>query len=105
MKDHGDLRKSGRPGYTRRVLASNRARLSSLWGEDGAVVRQPDHRVGKKNTLCRPHTNWIVRRDGDTVIAVEPSREHENVFDGGDDPFMVALEFAAAQLRKELDDA
>jgi len=38
------------------------------------------------------------------VIAVEPSREFDNEFVGGPDPFMEALKYAAEQLRKDDDD-
>ena len=104
MKDHGDLRRGGRPGYTRRVRNSYSSQLSELWSESLGEVRKPAHRSGKSSPMRSPHTNWIVQRHGDTVIAVEPSREYENTFEGGEDPFQAALEYAAAELRKELDD-
>jgi hypothetical protein len=44
----------------------------------------------------------VVRRDAGEVVAVEPNREYEHVFDGSDDDFERALAFAADQLRKEL---
>ena len=56
--------------------------------------------------MRRPHTSWIVRRNygsGD-VVAIEPNREFEHVFEGGKDPYQEALEFAAAELRKDLED-
>lgn len=36
------------------------------------------------------------------MIAVEPNREYEHTFDGYADNFQKALEFAAAELRREL---
>lgn len=58
-----------------------------------------------KTPTWQPHgcTNWMVRRDGGDVVAVEPDREHEHVFEGGLDDFGAALNFAAAELRKEMD--
>jgi hypothetical protein len=106
VKDHGDLRRDGgQRGLSRRIRNHYQSELSELWSETFGAVCKPDDRIGKTSPMRRPLTNWIVKRDGDRVIAVEPSREYENVFDGGDDPFSAALDFAAAQLRKELDDA
>lgn len=106
MKDrsHNDLRRAGRPGRDRRVLRSNRSRLSNMPGQDGGVLHQPTHRKGTKNAVQKSRTshNWVVKRDGDTVIAIEPNRSYENVFEGGADPFGEALKYAAAELKKEL---
>ena len=47
------------------------------------------------------HTNWIVRRNPTgEVVAVEPNRDFEEVFEGGDDPYWDAIEYAATQLRR-----
>jgi len=43
----------------------------------------------------------MVRREAGEVLAVEPNREYEHVFEG-DDPYTAALMYAAKQLRKEL---
>ena len=80
------------------------ARLHDLWGSDDGAVHQPDNRPQKPSPLRKPHTNWIIRTSGNAVIAVEPSREFDNEFVGGPDPFMEALKYAAEQLRKDDDD-
>lgn len=41
----------------------------------------------------------------DVAIALEPGREHDQVFSGGPDPFWDAVQFAAGCLRGELDPA
>lgn len=48
----------------------------------------------------RERTNWRVSTQGGDVVAVEPNRDFEHVFEGGKDPFMEALEYAAKQLRE-----
>lgn len=108
MKDQShDLRRVGRNGRDRRVLAGNRALLSELPGDNGGVVHQSPHRKDPKGTVqrSRTHANWRVKREGSKVIAIEPNRDFENVFEGGDDPFQAALEYAAAELKKGMADA
>ena len=98
MKDRShNLRRSGR-GYSRRVLASNRAQL---YDGDGEMSRDNGHR----HPLRKPHTNWIVHYDGERAIVVGPSQLWGKVFSSGDDPFQAAIEYAAAELRKEQGDA
>lgn len=48
----------------------------------------------------RDKVNWRVGTDGGDVVAVEPNRDYEHVFDGQEDPFMAALEYAAKQIRE-----
>jgi hypothetical protein len=66
-------------------------------------VHKSAHRKGEGRTVSkarqRNRTNWRVSREDGEVIAVEPNRDFEHVFEGGADPFMEALEFAAKQLR------
>lgn len=45
------------------------------------------------------NTNWKVRSEDGDVVAIEPNRDFEHVFEGSD-PFMAALEYAAKQLRE-----
>lgn len=49
----------------------------------------------------REKVNWRVLCHGKEVVAVEPNREFEHVFEGGPDPFWAAVEYAAKQLREE----
>ena len=50
-------------------------------------------------------TNWRIRRmNSNEVVAIEPGRDYKEVFNGGTDPLMEALEYAAEQLRKGGDD-
>lgn len=70
------------------MLQGNRALLRA-GGLDGRVsVRK-----------VREKGNWRVRSERGEVVAIEPDREHEHVFEGAD-PFMDALEYAAKQLRE-----
>ena len=65
---------------------------------------------GDRRRVARPHfvrkvrvrTNWRVRSERGEVVAIEPNRDFEHVFDG-DDPFMAALEYAAKKLREGSD--
>lgn len=105
MKDRSfELRRLGRGagGYARRIRSGYLQGLSDVWSEDGGAVRQSAEREGKGRTVRQAHqrTNWRVGVSGGEVIAVEPNREFEHVFDGGGDPFMEALEYAAKQLRE-----
>lgn len=89
MKDHSvELRRLGR-GYARRVTAANRAVLR----ERPTVTRAEKQRDKR---------NWRVETSSGEVVAVEPERTHEHVFQGGDDPFWQAVEFAAKQLREAM---
>ncbi len=104
MRDYsGDLRRFGGSRYPSRVRAGNRARVSELYGEDGAVLPRRERTAAEKaaHKARRQRTNWRVRTEFGETLAIEPDREFEHVF-GGPDPFTEALEFAAAELRKEL---
>lgn len=48
----------------------------------------------------REKLNWRVIAARDGIVAVEPDREHEHVFEGGDDPFWTAVEYVAKRLRE-----
>jgi len=103
MKDIShDLSRTGRAGYPRRVHRRNHEALSEMLGPDGGVL--PERRRATQKSPTRGEngrTNWRVRHyDTGEIVAVEPNRDFEHTFDGGDDPFMAALEFAAAELRK-----
>lgn len=71
-----------------------------------------DSGSGDRRRGARPHfvrkvrvrTNWKVRSERGEVVAIEPNRDFEHVFEG-DDPFMAALEYAAKQLREGSDGA
>lgn len=75
----------------------------------GGERRRPKHdhdTVARERILARLDHNWRVKViDGGQVIAKEPGREHEQVFEGGPDPFWDAVTFAAACLRGEVDPA
>lgn len=106
MKDlSGDLSRGGRPGHDARVHRRHRQRLRELRIEDGRDLREPRDRKAPKGKLpgTREIINWRVVRSGNIVLAIEPNREYENTFTGGADPFMAALEYAAAELRREMD--
>lgn len=64
-------------------------------------MREPRNGKGKARTMRGPQqrTNWKVRVERGEVLAIEPNREFEHTFEGGSDPFMEALEYAAKQLR------
>jgi hypothetical protein len=68
--------------------------LSAAWADsDGGSVS------GRRVPKERVKSNWRVRSEAGEVLAIEPDREHEHVFEGSD-PFMDALEYAAKQLRE-----
>lgn len=48
----------------------------------------------------RDKVNWRVGTQDGEVVAVEPNRDFEQVFDGGPDPFWDAVEFAAKKIRE-----
>lgn len=89
-----DLRRVGRR-LDQRAYRANKARLASQEIVDTHYRRKQ-----------RTHKNWrVVHEPGGDIVAVEPNRDYEHVFEGGKDPYMEALEYAAQQLRKELADA
>lgn len=105
MKDlnSGDFRRSGRGAgsLSRRIRRGYLQGLSSVWSEDLGAVHQPRNGKGKAGTVRSPRqrTNWRVKSEAGEVLAIEPNREFEHTFEGGSDPFMEALEYAAKQLR------
>lgn len=107
MKDFGDIRRVGRAGRDCRVLRSHRQRLQEMWSVDGGAMREP---ANGKVAACalrkaRIDTNWRIKQlSPDRVLALEPGRSYENIFEGGDDPLWEALTFAAAELRKAFDE-
>lgn len=105
MKDRSfELRRLGRGagGYSRRVRSGYLSRLSDVWSQDQGAVHQSAEREGKGRTVRQAHqrTNWRVGIHDGEVVAIEPSRDFEHVFNGGGDPFQEALEYAAKQLRE-----
>lgn len=104
MKDlnSGDFRRvGGASRYSRRIRNGYRASLSDVWSRDGGAVREPRNRTGQGGAVrkSRERTNWRVKTERGEVLAIEPNREFEHTFEGGKDPFMEALEYAAKQLR------
>lgn len=104
MKDlSSDLRRSGRGGreYSRRIRAGYRQHLSDLWSWDGGAVHQRADREGAIRPVRKPRdkVNWRVGTQAGEVVAIEPNRDFEHVFEG-DDPFMAAIEYAAKQIRE-----
>lgn len=106
MKDlnSGDPRRSGRGArdFSRRIRSGYLQGLSDVWSTDLGAVHQPRDGKGQGSPVrkTRERTNWRVGTQGNDVVAVEPNREFEHVFEGGKDPFMEALEYAARQLRE-----
>lgn len=98
MRDHGELRKVGRGRRNERV---RKAALLHAQLSERETPRNPRRPVRTTSDI-----NWRIycRADG-KVLALEPGREYENIFEGGPDPFWEAVEFAAAELRKENADA
>jgi hypothetical protein len=106
IKDRsGDLRRlrGGRrlPARVRRV---NHEALLDVWCHTDGAVHRPGDRQRAQARASREvaHTNWrVIRyRGSGEVVAIEPNRDYEHIFDGGVDPFWDAVEFAAAELRK-----
>lgn len=58
-------------------------------------------RPGAPTRKAREKKNWRVLCHHGEVVAVEPNRDYEQVFEGGTDPFWDAVEYAAKQLREE----
>ena len=57
---------------------------------------------GAKLRAQRLENNWRIKHTDDgEILALEPGREHEQVFEGGDDPYWDAVQFAAKCLRGE----
>jgi hypothetical protein len=102
-----DLRRTRGHGHPPRVRRGVEERLHDLPGQDGRTV-QGLARARPKAPTWQPHgganANWAVRRDGGEIVAIEPNEDYEHTFAGGDDPFGVALEFAAKKLREERGD-
>lgn len=50
----------------------------------------------------REKVNWRIGagEKGGEVVAIEPNREFEHAFEGGSDPLMDAIEYAAKQIRE-----
>lgn len=96
-----DLSRSRRgPDDPARVLGRNHKRLQGVPREDGRMVCGRRRKVSKTTAWQSDGViNWRVRREDGEVLAIEPNREYEHVFDG-DDPYTDALEFAAEQLRR-----
>lgn len=59
--------------------------------------------VAAERRQARLEQNWRITRIEDEVVALEPGREYEQVFDLGADPFWDAVQFAARCLRGEAD--
>ena len=103
MKDYGDIRRVGRGRRDSRVLRSHRQQLQELWSVDGGAMHKPHDRKTPSSALrqTRLNTNWRVKQlSPSLVLALEPGRDYENIFEGGDDPFWEAVTFAAAEIRK-----
>lgn len=68
--------------------------------------RRDDDVAARERIMSRLDHNWRVKTiDTGQVLALEPGREHEQVFEGGPDPFWEAVTFAAACLRGDTDPA
>lgn len=98
MRDHGELRKVGRGRRNERV------RKAALI--HAQIVEREAPRNPRRAVRTTAGHNWRIKLlDNGSVLALEPGREYENIFEGGPDPFWEAVEFAAAELRKEQVDA
>lgn len=107
MKDCGDIRRVGRGQRDARVLRSHHSRLQERWIEDGgAMLTTADRKaIAAAARQARVENNWRVKQLSPTlVLALEPGREYENLFEGGDDPYWEAVTHAAAELRKSCDE-
>lgn len=106
MKDRSrELRRVGRGRYLTRVHRGNKARLSELPEGEGRAMRGREAaRPGPKTSSRRADgacTNWRVTRYGSgEIVAIEPNRDYEHTFEGGEDPYWEAVQYAAEQLRK-----
>lgn len=70
-------------------------------------MREPLDRKAQARAVrqARLDTNWRVKMISPTrVLALEPGREYENIFEGGTDPFWDAVTFAASEIRKGSDE-
>lgn len=65
--------------------------------------RRDTDAVAHERQRARVEHNWRVTRIEGEVVALEPGREYEQVFDLGTDPFWDAVTFAAKCLRGEAD--
>lgn len=67
-------------------------------------MRKPADREGKSRPVRKPRekVNWRIGagEKGGEVVAIEPNREFEHAFEGGSDPLMDAIEYAAKQIRE-----
>lgn len=94
MRDYSvELRRFGGE-HDRRVHAGNVAALR----EPG--VRRGYRAAGKVSRPASARVNWRVCMEDGHVLAIEPNRQFEHVFEGGSDDYWAAVEYAAKQLRE-----
>lgn len=75
-------------------------------GGEGCRPKRSSDAVTHERARARLKHNWrIIHPDDEPVLALEPGRDFEQVFEGGLDPFWEAVEYAAACLRGEADPA
>jgi len=70
----------------------------------GTKPRRDDDTVAAQRRARRCEKNWRVKTTDEGVLALEPGRDFEQVFEGGADPFWSAVEYAAARLRGDVPD-
>ena len=102
MRDNSHpLRRVGRPAsYAQRVRHGNQQALSEMWSTTLGAVYAPK-RGGETTSMRRKVSlNWRVTVERGQVLAIEPDKDFEHVFEGGGDPFWAAVEFAAAQIKE-----
>lgn len=57
---------------------------------------EPKNGQAKKRSVRRSEVNWLIQREGDEYLAIEPGREYETPFATFDE----ALDYAAAKIKE-----
>lgn len=102
MRDNSHpLRRVGRPAtYAARVRRGNSQALSEMYGRTLGAVYTPKWTGETASMRGKISLNWRVVVEHGQVLAIEPGKDFEHVFEGGVDPYWTAVEFAASRIKE-----
>lgn len=67
-----------------------------MWSKTDGEMHQSKNGKAKKRPVRRSEVNWLIQREGNEYVAIEPGRRYETPFDSFDE----ALEYAAAKIKE-----